>query len=432
MRFLADLHIHSKYSLATSRDLSPENIWRWSQLKGITVIGTGDFTHPGWFRELKEKIEPGENGLYRLKKKFQTTGIPDSCAHDVFFLLSAEVSCVYRKNDRVRRIHSLIFVSDFAEATKLNRILSRTGKLNTDGRPQLKLDAEELLKIVLDLSAGAMLVPAHVWTPHYSIFGAKSGFDSLEECFHGLAPHVYAVETGLSSDPAMNWRLSFLEGITLMSNSDAHSPDRIGREANILDAGLSYSSITDTLKSGRGFAGTVEFFPEEGKYYYDGHRLCGISMDPAETIKHNCRCPVCGKRVTLGVMHRVEDLADRKKGFRPKNAPPFYSVVPLTGIIAETIGSGAKSKRVNNEYIKLLHELGSELKILMDTPLEDIEKADSPLLREAISRMRAGDVHIKPGFDGEYGKVKILTSIDPGAPSRKHQPEDPIAQSRMH
>ena len=273
MRFIADLHIHSKYSRATSREMSPESIWKWAQLKGITVIGTGDFTHPKWFQELNEKIEPTGNGLFKLKKDFQKNDIPDSCKGDVSFLLSAEISCIYSKNGKTRKIHSLIFVPDFKDAAKINIALSKIGNLAADGRPILGLDAKELLKIVLEASPDAMLVPAHAWTPHFSVFGAVSGFDSLEECFEDLAPYIHAIETGLSSDPAMNRRLSALDKITLISNSDAHSPSKIGREANIFDTEISYRAITDAIKTRKGFLGTIEFFPEEGKYHYDGLAL---------------------------------------------------------------------------------------------------------------------------------------------------------------
>ena len=417
MRFIADFHIHSKYSIATSRDLSPESIWKWAQLKGISVIGTGDITHPVWIKELEEKMAGAGNGLYCLKKKYRLNGIPHSCDADVFFLLSGEISCIYSKKGKTRKIHSIIFTRDFTDATRLNKALSRIGNLAADGRPVLKLDVKELLKIVLDSSADAMLVPAHAWTPHFSVFSAGSGFDSLEECFEELTPHVYAVETGLSSNPSMNWRLSFLKRTTLISNSDAHSPNKIGREANIFDTEISYSSIMDAIESRRGFSGTIEFFPEEGKYYYDGHRSCGISMNPKETEEHNFICPICGKRLTVGVMHRIEELADREKGFRPKGSPPFYSIIPLEEIIAEILEVSAKSSTVKNEYMKLLQILGSEFKILMDVSPEDIGDAGSPILREAISRMRAGNVRIKPGFDGEYGKIKIFGSFPKGLPA---------------
>ncbi len=406
--FIADLHIHSRYSRATSPDMSPENIWKWAQLKGITVIGTGDFTHPKWSDELRKKLEPTGSGLFRLKKEFQTDEIPDSCRQDVFFILSAEISCIYSKNGKTRKIHFIVFAPDFADVAKINAELSRIGNLSADGRPILGLDAKELIKIVLNISPEAMLVPAHAWTPHFSVFGAASGFDSLEECFEDLTPHIHAIETGLSSDPAMNRRLSALDKITLISNSDAHSPAKIGREANIFDTEIFYKAMMDALKTKKGFSGTIEFFPEEGKYHYDGHRLCNISLSPKETIKHNYLCPVCSKKVTVGVMHRVEKLADREEDFKLKGAPPFYSIIPLPEIIAEVLKVGVSSKKVNNVYQNLLQKLGSEFKILMDAPLDEIERAGSPLLREAISMMRSGNVHIAPGYDGEFGKIKIF------------------------
>src|SRR4030043_709513 len=412
MRFIADLHIHSRYSRATSKDMLPKNIWKWAQLKGITVIGTGDFTHPEWFKELREKIESAENGFFRFKKEFQLDDVPDLCKADVFFVLSAEISCIYSKKGKVRKIHSIVFVPDFATATRINAVLSKIGNLSSDGRPILGLDSKELLKIILDVSNEAMLVPAHAWTPHFSVFGAGSGFDSLEECFEELTSYIYAIETGLSSDPLMNWRLSSLDHITLISNSDAHSPAKLGREANIFDTEISYKAMMNAIKTRDGCEETIEFFPEEGKYHYDGHRTCGISLSPKETVKHNYLCPVCGKRVTVGVMHRVEKLADRENGFRPSGAPPFHSVVPLPEIIAEAIKVGVYSKAVNNEYLHIIEKLGNEFKILMDIPLNDIERASSPIIREAIARMRSGNVHISPGFDGEYGKIKIFEEVE--------------------
>ncbi len=392
--------------------MSPEALWRWAQLKGITVIGTGDFTHPEWFRELDSRLEPGGDGLFRLKKEFQADDIPAPCRADVFFLLSAEISCIYSKNGRTRKIHCIIIVPDFDGAAAINAALSRIGNLRADGRPILGLDAKELLKTVMDASADAMLIPAHAWTPHFSVFGAVSGFDSIEECFEEMSPHIHAIETGLSSDPPMNWRLSALDGITLVSNSDAHSPAKIGREANILDTGVSYREITDAIKTGRGFDGTVEFFPEEGKYHYDGHRLCNISLSPEETMAHNYLCPVCGRKLTVGVMHRVEKLADRGRGFKPRGSPGYYSIIPLPEIIAEAVNMGVNTRTVNNEYMKLLAKLGSEFRILMDVPLEDIEAAGFPLIREAVARVREGRVHIAPGYDGEYGKIKIFEEAE--------------------
>jgi len=408
MQFIADLHVHSHYSRATSKNMCPEAIWKWAQLKGVTVIGTGDFTHPGWLRELNEKLEPAGNGLFLLKKEFQMDGIPPLCKSTVFFIPSAEISCIYSKNGRTRKIHAVIVVPNFASAARLSLVLSKIGNLHADGRPILGCDVKDLLKVTLDTAPDAILIPAHAWTPHFSVFGAASGFDSLEECFGDFTPHIFAVETGLSSDPGMNWRLSALDTVTLVSNSDAHSATKIGREANILNRDLSYFDIMDAIKTRAGFVGTIEFFPEEGKYHYDGHRDCGVRLTPEETVRNNYLCPVCGRKVTVGVMHRVEKLADRTRGFRLHGAPTFSSVIPLSEIIAESLNCGVNTKKVEAVYFSLLERLGNEFNILMDTSLDIIESAGSQLLREAIARMRTGNVHIAPGYDGEYGKVKLF------------------------
>ncbi|MBI1920053.1 MAG: DNA helicase UvrD [Geobacter sp.] len=408
MRFIADLHIHSRYSRACSRDLDPENIWRWGQLKGIGVIGTGDFTHPLWLDELKSKLEPAGNGLYVLRKKLRTPEVPASCRSEVHFLPSAEISCIYRKNDRTRKVHSIVLAPDFSTVEKINAKLARIGNLSADGRPILGLDAKELLKIVLDASPDAILIPAHAWTPHFSVFGAASGFDSLEECFDELTPHIHAIETGLSSDPPMNWRISALDRITLISNSDAHSPAKLGREANVLSCERSYAGIANALKTRQGFEGTIEFFPEEGKYHSDGHRDCGVRLSPPETIASKGCCPACGKKMTVGVLHRVELLADRTGNSQPPGAPPFRSIIPLQEIISEVLGVGVASKKVQRLYFEVLEQLGSEFTILLDTPAAEIAKASSPRLAEAIELMRAGNVAISPGYDGEFGKVRIF------------------------
>ena len=392
--------------------MSLESVWKWAQLKGITVVGTGDFTHPNWYQEMKEKLEPIGNNLFKLKGNYKEENVSLSCRGEVFFMLATELSGIYKKGGKVRKIHSLVFAPDLDTVSRINNVLSMIGNISSDGRPILGLDAKKLLKIVLDVSDSAIVVPAHAWTPHFSVFGASSGFNSLEECFEELTAHIYAIETGLSSDPSMNWRLSQLDKVALISNSDAHSPAKLGREANIFDTEVSYNSIIDAIKTRNGFLGTIEFFPEEGKYHYDGHRACGVSFSPQETVVHNYLCPVCGKKVTVGVMHRVEQLSDRKNGFRPEYARPFYSVIPLQEIIAETMKVGVSSKAVSKEYFSLLEKLGSEFRILMEIPLNDIEKAGSPLLREAIDKMRSGDVHITPGFDGEYGKVKIFEGAE--------------------
>jgi uncharacterized protein (TIGR00375 family) len=408
MRFIADLHVHSHYSRATSPDMCPEGIWKWAQLKGINVIGTGDFTHPQWIKELKKKLDPAGNGLFTLKKKYMTNDVPLTCKAEVSFILSAEISSIYSKNGKTRKVHSVMLMPDIAAAERLNLVLSKIGNLKSDGRPILGLDAKKLLRITLDISPEAMLIPAHIWTPHFSVLGAASGFDSLEECYEELTPHIHAVETGLSSDPLMNWRISALDGVTLVSNSDAHSAAKIGREANILDTDIAYAAMMQAIKTRKGFLGTIEFFPEQGKYHYDGHRNCGVSLTPKETIRNNYLCPACGRKVTVGVMHRVEKLADRAEGFKLAGAPSFASIIPLPEIIAEGLECGVNTKKVNALYLPMLERLGNEFKILLDAPLDDIERASSRLIREAVARMRAGNVHIAPGYDGEYGKVKIF------------------------
>lgn len=409
MRFIADLHIHSKYSRATSADMVPEKIWKWAQIKGITVIGTGDFTHPAWFRELTQKLEPLGNGLFCLRSEFQDDAPPVSCAKDVFFLLTAEISCIYRKVDKTRKIHCLIFVPDFESAARINMALEKIGNLRADGRPILGLDAKTLLEITMNESPSAMFAPAHAWTPHFSVFGAMSGFDSLEECFEELTPRIYAIETGLSSDPPMNRRLSTLDRISLISNSDAHSPRKIGREATILDTDISFDAICDAIKSKKGFSGTIEFFPEEGKYHYDGHRSCKTRLSPEQTIYNNYLCPACGKKVTVGVLHRVTKLADREEGTEVSGAPPCHSLIPLTEIIAETLNMGIASKAVGRMYNSLIDKLGSEFYILMEAPLDDIGRAESERIREAVTRVRTGNVHIEPGYDGEFGTIRIFS-----------------------
>ncbi len=411
MSFFADLHIHSKFSRATSREMTLESLWKWAQLKGISVMGTGDFTHPVWFKEIKEKLYNNANNLFELKDNYKTKDIFTSCISDVHFILSAEISCIYSKGGKIRKVHNIVFMPDTRSVEKFNNILSRIGNLSSDGRPIIGLDSKKLLKIVLDVSDKAMLIPAHAWTPHFSVFGAGSGFDSLEDCFEELSPYIYAIETGLSSDPKMNWRISELDRLTLISNSDAHSPLKLGREANIFNKEKTYDAIFEAIKSKKGFEGTVEFFPEEGKYHYDGHRNCGINMSPKETINHNYICPVCNKKLTIGVMHRVEKLADREDGYIIKNAVPFYSIIPLMEILAEVLKTGINSKKVLQNYYMLLEKLGNEFNILLNIPLDEIEKVNIPQLKEAIERVRSGNIHIIPGYDGEFGKISIFKQI---------------------
>jgi uncharacterized protein (TIGR00375 family) len=408
MRFIADLHIHSHFSRATSKSLVPEELFVWAQKKGITVIGTGDFTHAGWLSELQEKLEPAENGLYQLKPELQETlsdRVPGSCSSPVRFVLSGEISCIYKRGGRTRKIHNLILMPDFESVRDLNGRLSRIGNLKSDGRPILGLDSRDLLEMVLETSDRSFFIPAHIWTPWFSLFGSNSGFDTIEECFGDLTGHIHALETGLSSDPVMNRRLSALDDYLLVSNSDAHSPEKLGREANLFDTGLDYDSLVKAMTEKKGFEGTIEFFPEEGKYHHDGHRKCKASLHPSETRRRNGVCPKCGKPVTVGVLHRVYELADREA---PKLPKPFYSIIPLPEILSEILGCGPSAKKVTGAYEELLAALGPELHILMDAPSKDIERAGGRLLAEAIDRMRESKVIREEGYDGEYGVIRLF------------------------
>lgn len=413
MKFIGDFHIHSHYSIATSKNLIPEYLDSWAGVKGIKVVGTGDFTHPGWLKELKEKLEPAEPGLFRLKDKYKqdpALQIITSSDNEVRFLLTAEISNIYKKYDKVRKVHNLIFAPDFIIAEKIQYELSKIGNITSDGRPILGLDSRDLLEIALNSSDKIFFVPSHIWTPWFSALGSKSGFDSIEECYDDLSEHIFAVETGLSSDPPMNWMCSFLDKYTLISNSDAHSPEKLGREANLFDTELSYESIINAIKSGdsENFSGTVEFFPQEGKYHYDGHRKCGISWNPVETLRNNGICPVCGKKVIIGVMNRVVQLADRVDLTEREKAPSFHSLIPLKEILSEIMGVGPNSKQITHAYNSLLQKAGSEFTILLDLPLLEIKKAGNDVLAEAVKRMRNREVYIKEGFDGEYGQIKVF------------------------
>ena len=413
MKFVADFHIHSHYSRATSRDLTFEQLYKWAQLKGVQVVGTGDLSHPGWLEEMQEKLEPAEEGLFRLKEEYAKpiqTEVFNACRHPVRFILSGEISSIYKKNEKTRKNHNVVFLPTFEAVQKFQTALEKIGNIRSDGRPILGLDAHDLLEIVLETDPQAYLIPAHIWTPWFSLFGSKSGFDTIEECFEELTPYIFAVETGLSSDPPMNWRLSALDRYTLVSNSDAHSPQKLAREANLFQTDLSYPAIFEALKTGdpETFLGTIEFFPEEGKYHYDGHRKCEVCWDPKTTLEHKSLCPVCGKPVTVGVMHRVESLADRVEGTKPANAMPFHSLIPLPEILAEGYGVGPNTKRVKQGYETLLTKLGSELAILQDIPLEDIERVGGSLLAEGIRRMRRSEVIAEAGFDGEFGVIRLF------------------------
>jgi DNA helicase-2/ATP-dependent DNA helicase PcrA len=399
MRFIADFHIHSKYSRATSKDMDLQALDKWAKIKGIKVLGTGDFTHPEWLKNLKENLQEAEQGLFKLKKNDKGTR----------FILTAEISCIYSKNNKVRKIHIILFSPSFEAVEKINAHLGWIGNLKSDGRPILGLDAKELAKIVLESCPDCLIVPAHLWTPWFSIFGSKSGFDSIEECFEEYSKYIYAGETGLSSDPAMNWRISALDKITLISNSDAHSPQKIGREANVFDTELSYNAITQAIKrqDSKKFLYTIEFFPEEGKYHYDGHRNCNISLSPAESKKYNNICPSCGKPLTLGVLHRVEELADRSVPAEGKI--PFKSLIPLEEVIAESLSQGTGTKAVLAEYNSLIKEFNSEFDILLNVEQDNLKVKTLPEIAEGIIRVRQGKVSLEPGYDGVYGKIHIFS-----------------------
>jgi uncharacterized protein (TIGR00375 family) len=414
MKYIADFHVHSKYSRATARNLDLENLYVAAQIKGITVVGTGDFTHPAWFSELSEKLVPAEPGLFKLKDSLARdcdVKVPDSCKAPIRFILTAEISNIYKKKDRTRKNHNLIFLPDLEEAKRFNKRLEAVGNIRSDGRPILGLDAKHLLDILISESREGFLVPAHIWTPWFSLLGSKSGFDSIEECFEDLSPEIFAVETGLSSDPAMNRRLSGLDNITLISNSDAHSPFNLGREANRFHTDLSFPAIKKALKTGNpeAFSGTFEFYPEEGKYHFDGHRKCGFCCDPEKSMAYQGLCPVCGKPLTLGVLYRVEELADRKSHEPFKAGQEDVHLVPLPDILSGIFMKGSKSGKIQEAYNHAIEKWGPELGILHDLPIKALESPKVPLLGEAILRMREGRIHLIPGYDGEYGKVEIFT-----------------------
>ena len=415
MTFYADLHVHSKYSRATSRNCDLEHLAVWARKKGIGIVATGDFTHPAWRAELKEKLVPAEPGLFRLRsdlERFVEERLPAACRSRrtaVRFMLSVEISTIYKKFDKTRKIHHLIYTPDFESTDRVVDSLSRIGNLHSDGRPILGLDSRHLLEIALESGSGSYLVPAHIWTPWFAALGSKSGFDAIDECYGDLAPHIFAVETGLSSDPPMNWRVSSLDRFRLVSNSDAHSPEKLGREVCVFDTDLDYFAVRRALETGEGYEGTLEFFPEEGKYHLDGHRTCNVRLSPGETRERDGRCPACGKPLTVGVMHRVEDLADRPEEVAPPaTAGTMQSLIPLPEILSEIHQVGPKSKRVARHYESLLGRLGPELPLLNSLPLEDITPAASSLVTEAVSRLRRQEVIRDAGYDGVYGTIRLF------------------------
>ena len=410
--YIADLHIHSRFSRATSKEGDAPHLDLWAGRKGIGLVGTGDFTHPAWRAELQEMLTPAEEGFYTLKPQYRLAQETAGAAHPPRFVLTGEISSIYKMNGRVRKVHNLILLPSFQAAEELSRRLERVGNIHSDGRPILGLDSRDLLELTLTACPEAVFIPAHIWTPHFSLFGAFSGFQTMEECFEDLTPHIHAVETGLSSDPPMNWQVSALDRYTLVSNSDAHSPQKLGREANLLDCGLSYPALKHAIETGEGFGGTIEFFPEEGKYHLDGHRNCGVCLTPQEAESLGGLCPVCGKKLTIGVQHRVEELADRPLGQPRPQQKPFESLAPLPEVIAACTGSSEASKKTQARYQAMLQQLGSEFYILRQADLSDIQRVAGPAVAEGIRRLRLGQVERVPGYDGAFGHVVLLTPAE--------------------
>jgi uncharacterized protein (TIGR00375 family) len=412
LSWVADFHLHSHFSMATSKESNPKNLHRWAGFKGVSLLGTGDFTHPGWRKELREELVPAEPGFYRLKDT-PASEIPGQ--PEVRFVVSGELSSIYKKNGRTRKVHNLILLPSLEDADRISSRLEELGmNIRSDGRPILGLDSYRLLELALDACPEVIFIPAHIWTPHFSVFGSNSGFDQIEECYEDLTQYIYALETGLSSDPGMNWRWSALDRFVLVSNSDAHNPQNLAREANLFGGEFSYSGIRKAFqdKETGGFLGTVEFFPEEGKYHFDGHRNCEVCWDPEQTRAKSGNCPVCGRKVTVGVLHRVAELADRPEGFRPEGAKSYQSLIPLREVIGSAIHAGVASRKVNEVYFDLLKQFGPELVVLREAEVAEIAKFVGPLVAEGIRRLRLGEVEIQPGYDGEYGVISVLREDD--------------------
>ena len=412
--YITDLHVHSSYAYATSKYLNLTTLYQWAQIKGIDVVGTGDFTHPAWFATLQEQLAPVGNGFYRLKKPPTNTGMPGIKPMDkpVYFCLSTEISCVYHAKGKVRKSHHLVYMPDFAAVACFNKRLASLGNLAEDGRPTLNISARHLLGIVLETSPRAHLIPAHIWTPWYAILGAKAGYDSLEDCFGDLTKYIFALETGLSSDPAMNWHISKLDRYAMVSNSDAHSAKNLGREATLFTTRLGYDDLFEALHTKKGFSGTLEFFPEEGKYYLDGHRACKLCLSPEETLKYKRICPRCQKPLTLGVRHRVNALSDREKAVHPPLAPDFSYIVPLPEIIAQIVEKGPYTQKAMHVFKHIINLFGNEFTFLRHTPISSIEQALGAPYAIAIDRLRSQQVVRMPGYDGCYGKIMLWEKKD--------------------
>lgn len=405
MPTVLDLHIHSKYSRACSPQLTLSNIKKTCRAKGIGIIATGDFTYPAWFKSIEEELEEiGSSGLYKLKSA------PDD---KVKFILSTEVSLIYKDNDKARRIHIVITAPNIKAVKELNKQLDKNFNIRSDGRPILGMSCPDLVKLCLAIDPKFIIYPAHIWTPWFSMFGSKSGFNTIEECFHDQTEHIYAYETGLSSDPPMNWRVKELDNLTLLSSSDAHSLPNLAREANVFDlsAKPSYDEIYNIIKNNdkKKILYTIEFWPEEGMYHYDGHRACGVSFTPEESKKLKNLCPVCGKELVIGVLNRVDELASREVGFKPASTVPYKQAVELDKIISEAFNiKNRQAKEVQATHKTMIEKLGPELEILLNIPLEQMKNQAPAEVIEGIKRMREGKLYVVPGFDGQYGVVNIF------------------------
>ena len=437
MRIIADLHIHSKYSRATSPRFTPSYIDRWARIKGINLVGTGDCTHPAWLKELKEQLNPAEEGFYIFKKNIReefdskialAENIPNPCIQTNYypprFILTGEISTIYSRDGKTRKIHHVVVLPDFKAAADFQARLDKIGNITSDGRPILGINSRDLFEILLETDERSLLIPAHIWTPWFSALGARSGFDSIDECYQDLSKYIYAIETGLSSNPPMNWAVKTLDRFSIISNSDAHSPEKLGREATVFEMDLSYPSLVKALqRKGKktDIIETVEFFPQEGKYHYDGHKNCNIYLSPKETISSKGICPVCKKPLTPGVMSRVMELADEKvdeeepcpKNYSGTNRRPYRSLIPLCELLSELLETGLTSKKTAAAYNSIIAKAGSEFSLLLDLSFDDIKKLNPPgipgeMLATAIKRMRCGNVSITPGYDGEYGIIRAF------------------------
>ncbi len=393
MEIIADMHIHSRHSRATSKQLNIKNLEKYAKLKGLNLLGTGDFTHPEWIKELKSELIEDETGILKTKTGFN-------------FILQTEISLMYSQDGKSRKIHNIVLAENFDVVEHITEQLKKFGRVDYDGRPIFGIKCPEFVEILKEIDSSIEIIPAHIWTPWFGLFGSNSGFDSVEECFKDQTKNIYALETGLSSDPEMNWRLSALDKFTLISNSDSHSfwPWRIGRECNIFDLKkLDYNSIIKAIRTKQGLKQTIEVDPSYGKYHFDGHRNCNISMNPEESIKNKNMCPVCGKKLTIGVLHRVEELADRPKGFIPDNAIPFNKLIPLSEIISHVINSGISSQKTWKEYNALVNSSRSEIDVLLKLSLDELRKITDEKIAQSIIKIRNQEIKINPGFDGEYG-----------------------------